>query len=91
MSTLPSQRQSTRGILGWLIRANTTRNLAVWDRGIRVLFPFVIGALWIAGAVSTAVAISLGVLALMLLPTAFTGACSIYYGLGVSTLPKSKR
>jgi hypothetical protein len=51
----------------------------------------VIGALWVAGAVSTAVAIPLGVLALMLLPTAFTGAGSIYYALGVSTLPKRKR
>jgi hypothetical protein len=91
MSTLPSRQRTIRGILAWLIRANTTRNLAVWDRGIRVLLPLVIGALWVAGAVSTAVAIPLGVLALMLLPTAFTGACSIYYALGVSTLPKRKR
>ena len=91
MSTLPSQLRSARGVRGWLIRANTTRNLAVWDRAIRVLLPLVVGALWVSGAVSTAVAIPLGVLALMLLPTAFTGACSIYYTLGVSTLPKRKR
>jgi hypothetical protein len=60
MSTLPSRQRTIRGILAWLIRANTTRNLAVWDRGIRVLLPLVIGALWVAGAVSTAVAIPLG-------------------------------
>lgn len=51
----------------------------------------VIGALWVSGAVSTAVAIPVGVLALMLLPAAFTGACSIYYSLGISTLPRRKR
>ena len=90
MSTLPSQHRSARGVRGWLIRANTTRNLAVWDRAIRVLLPVVIGALWFAGAVSAVVSIPLGVLALMLLPTAFTGACSIYYALGVSTLPKRR-
>jgi hypothetical protein len=91
MSTVPSQVRSTRGLRGWLIRANTTRNLSVWDRAIRILLPLVIGALWVSGAVSTAVAIPVGVLTLMLLPTAFTGACSIYYTLGISTLPKRKR
>ena len=73
-------------ILGTLIRANTTRNVARWDRLLRAALPLAVAGLWAADAVPAALAIPLGVLALMLFPTAVTGACSVYYLLGVSTL-----
>ncbi len=69
-----------------LIRANTTRNVGPLDRVIRAALPFVVGGLWLAGALPAVLAIALGVLALMLLPTAATGACSVYYTTGISTL-----
>ena len=59
------------------IKMNSTRNLAVWDRVLRGALPFVIGALWWAEIIPTAVALPTGIISLMLLPTAFTGACSI--------------
>lgn len=68
-----------------LIAANTTRNLAGWDRVVRLVLPFAVGGLWLAGALPAVAAIPLAILALMLLPTAFTGACSIYHLLGVSS------
>jgi Protein of unknown function (DUF2892) len=72
-------------ILKTLIAANTTRNLATWDRAIRALLPVVVLGLWFAGALPTTAAIVLGTIAAMLFPTALTGACSVYYFLGVST------
>jgi hypothetical protein len=74
-----------------LIAANTTRNVAGWDRVLRGLLTFAVGGLWWAGILPTLVAIPAGIVALMLLPTAFTGACSIYYMLGVSTCPVTQR
>jgi len=70
-----------------LIAANTTRNVGTWDRILRAALPFDVGGLWLAGVLPVIVATLLGVFALMLLPTAFTGACSIYYFLGASTCP----
>jgi len=74
-----------------LIAANTTRNLASWDRILRALLPVAVGGLWLADILPTVAAIPLGILALTLLPTAFTGACSIYYVLGISTCPVAER
>jgi hypothetical protein len=84
VSRMPAGRRSARE---WLVAANTTRNVATWDRWIRAALPFVVAGLWLAGVVPTWGAIPLGVVAAMLLPTAATGACSVYYALGVSTLP----
>lgn len=71
------------------IRMNSTRNVAPWDRAIRGLLPLIVGGLWWAGVIPGVVAIPVGVVSLMLFPTAFTGACSIYYLLGFSTCPVS--
>jgi hypothetical protein len=68
-------------------RANTTRNVARWDRLVRAALPLVVAGLWAGDLIPAIVAIPLGVLSLMLFPTAITGACSVYYALGVSTLP----
>ena len=84
VSRTPAGRRSARE---WLVAANTTRNVATWDRWVRASLPVVVAGLWLAGVLPLWAAIPLGIVAAMLLPTAATGACSVYYALGVSTLP----
>jgi hypothetical protein len=69
-----------------LIKANTTRNVAGWDRIVRAALPLIVAGLWTAELIPAVVAIPLGIFSLMLFPTAVTGACSVYYALGVTTL-----
>ena len=71
-----------------LINANTTRNVGRWDRVVRALLPFVVGGLWLTGVLPAVAAIPLLVVTVMLFPTSLTGACSIYYATGISTLPE---
>jgi len=71
----------------WFVAANTTRNVGRWDRVVRALLPVAVLALWAVDVLPTWAAVPLGVLTLMLVPTSFTGACSIYYVLGWSTCP----
>jgi hypothetical protein len=70
-----------------IVKANTTLNLGRGDRVVRAVLPFVVAALWWSGILPMWAAVPLMVLSLMLFPTAFTGACSIYYALGWSTRP----
>ena len=74
-----------------LIRANSTRNIGWWDRILRALLTPLVGYLIYAGILSGWFAVLLGIIALMLLPTSLTGACSIYYALGWSTCPISSQ
>lgn len=76
-----------RSVKDWLIAANTTRNVATWDRWIRAALPFLVLGLWLTGVLPPLAAVPLAIVAVMLFPTAVTGACSVYYALGVSTLP----
>lgn len=71
----------------WFVAANTTRNVGRWDRVVRVLLPVAVIALWSVDVLPTWAAVPLGIFTLLLLPTAFSGACSIYYVLGWSTCP----
>jgi hypothetical protein len=68
----------------WFIAANTTRNVGGWDRAVRAALPFLVGGLYLDDAIGTTAAIVLGVGAAMLFPTALTGACSVYYTIGLS-------
>ncbi len=72
-----------------LIRMNTTRNVGAWDRVGRALLPIAVLGLWWFEVLPAVGAIVLGILSVLLLPTAMTGACSIYYLVGVSTCPAS--
>lgn len=74
-----------------VVAANTTRNVGRWDRVVRALLPFAVLTLWWVEVLPAWAAIPLGIFTLMLLPTAFTGACSIYYTLGWSTCPVDAR
>ncbi|MEO1200249.1 MAG: DUF2892 domain-containing protein [Pseudomonadota bacterium] len=61
------------------------RNVGGIDRIVRILPAVVVAVLWAQGVIGGPVAVALGLLAGMLLLTAVTGACSIYYMLGLST------
>lgn len=74
-------------LLDTLVKANTTKNVAGWDRLVRAALPLVVAGLWATELIPEVAAVLLGALALMLFPTAVTGACSVYYAMGVSTLP----
>ena len=67
-------------------RMMTTRNVGWLDRVVRILPLVAVAALWTQGAIGGGFALLLAVFAAMLAVTAITGACSIYYMLGLSTL-----
>ncbi|MEM6745545.1 MAG: DUF2892 domain-containing protein [Pseudomonadota bacterium] len=70
-------------------RMMTTRNVGAADRLLRVLPALIVAGLWLFGDLGGAAALALGVPAAMLLATALTGSCSVYYLLGVSTRGKA--
>jgi len=63
-----------------------TRNVGRFDRVLRIVPAVLVAVLWAQGVIGGATAIVLSVLAAMLAVTALTGACSIYYMLGLTTL-----
>lgn len=75
----------------FLRRMMTTRNVGNLDRVIRALPAVLVAVLWAQGVIGGMIAVVLAVLSVMLLVTALTGACSIYYVLGWSTCPVSGR
>lgn len=72
-----------------LSKVLTTRNVGKVDRFLRALPTPIVGLLIYGGHVQGLAAWALGVASAMLLVTAITGACSIYYMLGFSTCPIS--
>ena len=74
-----------------LLKAFTTRNVGTLDRVIRTFPTVIVAYLYFAGLISGWLGMVLSILALMLLLTSILGSCSIYYFLGVSTCPLSKK
>jgi hypothetical protein len=74
-----------------LLKAFTTRNVGTLDRVIRTFPTVIVAYLYFAGLISGWLGIVLSILALMQLLTSILGSCSIYYFLGVSTCPLSKK
>lgn len=68
-----------------LTRLMTSQNLGWFDRILRALPAFFVALLWWQGVLTGPVALLIAFAAAMLLATAVTGACSIYYLLGLST------
>jgi len=64
------------------------KNMGVTDRVIRILFAIVIAVLCLTGVVGGALAIILGVIAIVFLITGFIAHCPGYVPLGVSTQKK---
>ncbi len=61
------------------------RNVGAIDRIVRALFALSVPALYLTGMIGGFAARVLGVLAILILRTSFTGKCGIYYSLGLST------
>jgi hypothetical protein len=73
-----------------LFNALKTRNVGKLDRFIRSFPAAIVAYLYFTGDISGWFGVLLGILAMMLLVTSLTGACSVYYFLGLSTCPKKK-
>lgn len=65
-----------------------TKNVAAWDRVLRLLPALLSAWAFAQGYIAGGVAIVMGVISAMLLVTSLTGTCSIYGMFGLSTLRK---
>lgn len=61
------------------------KNMASADRALRTLFAGAVLALWTTGTIGGALALILGVLAVVFLLTSLVGWCPLYGLLGVAT------
>jgi hypothetical protein len=61
------------------------KNMGTMDRGARALIAVAIAGLWLAGAISGALAIALGIVAVAFFATSLIGWCPLYVPLGIST------
>lgn len=75
----------------FLKRMMTTRNVGTLDRLLRAFPAVAVAILWAQGVIGGSLANVLAIVAIMLLATALSGACSIYYLLGWSTCPVSRK
>lgn len=66
------------------------QNVGMPDRIVRALLALSVPALYLAGMIDGVAAIILGILAVLILRTSFTGKCGIYYGLNLSTYRQSE-
>ncbi len=64
------------------------RNVGTIDRVLRIVIALIIGVLLITGQFGGAVAVMLGIVALILLVTGLAGSCPLYATLGFSTCPR---
>lgn len=67
-----------------------TKNLAIYDRVLRVLIAAVITVLYLTGVISGTLAIVLLAVAAVFVATSFVGWCPIYAALGLRTLGRHK-
>ncbi|NOX64117.1 MAG: DUF2892 domain-containing protein [Chloroflexi bacterium] len=67
-----------------------TRNMGNLDRIIRLLLAVLVGVLYFTGVISGAVAIILGVIAVIFLVTSLIGFCPLYVPLKLSTRKEAK-
>lgn len=64
-------------------------NMGTIDKAIRIVLALVVGVLYFTGQISGAVAIILGILAIVFVLTSLISFCPLYLPLGVSTRPKN--
>lgn len=65
------------------------KNMGTADRTIRILIAVGIGILYFTGSISGALAIVLGIVAIVFLATSLVGRCPGYLPLGISTRKQS--
>ncbi len=63
-------------------------NMGAADRAIRLLIVAIIGLLYFTDTISGALAIILGVLAVVFVFTSFTGFCPLYHPFKISSIRK---
>ncbi|GAA4458400.1 DUF2892 domain-containing protein [Rurimicrobium arvi] len=66
------------------------QNVGPADKLIRILAAIVIGALYLSGRISGAVAIVLAIVAIVFLLTGLIGFCPLYLPFGISTRKKQQ-
>ncbi|OGW34525.1 MAG: hypothetical protein A2010_08960 [Nitrospirae bacterium GWD2_57_9] len=64
------------------------KNMGIEDRVIRGILAVVVGLLIVAGKITGALAVILGVFAVIFLATAVTGFCPVYGPFGMTTIRK---
>ena len=65
-----------------------TKNMSTTDRVVRVVIALIVAILYFTNVISGALAIILGILAVVLLATAVVGFCPLYAPFKFSTLKK---
>jgi len=66
-----------------------TKNMGTVDRIIRFVFAVAVAVLYFTGVISGALAVILGILAVVLLLTSIIGFCPLYAPFKLSTVKKS--
>lgn len=64
-------------------------NMGTIDKAIRIVLALVVGVLYFTGQISGAVAIILGILAIVFVLTSLISFCPLYLPLGISTRSKN--
>jgi len=63
-------------------------NMSAADRALRLILVAIIALLYFTGSISGALAMILGVLAVVFVFTSFTGFCPLYYPFKISSIRK---
>jgi hypothetical protein len=64
------------------------KNMGTIDRVLRIILALIVLILYGVGSISGAVALVLGIFAVIFLLTSITGVCPLYGPLGISTIKK---
>ena len=67
------------------------RNIGKLDKNIRILLAIIVAALYFTHIINGLTAIILGIVAIVLLATAFINFCPIWAALGINTLKKNPK
>jgi hypothetical protein len=67
------------------------KNMGAADRTIRILIAIAIAVAYFTGMIGGALAIVLGIIAMVFVLTSLVGMCPIYSLLGISSCPHSQR
>ena len=67
------------------------KNMGKEDKVVRIVAALLVGILVITGVLKGAVAVILGILAIVFLATSYIGTCPLYLPFGISTIRKPKK
>ncbi len=67
------------------------KNMGSTDRSVRIVAAVIIGVLYLAGVLSGATALVLGIFAIIFLITSFVSFCPLYVPFRINTIKKGKK